>query len=183
MVGHGMLFRNRIAITLIAHTRRKITCFFNAAIRAGLSARMRMRAKFRSSEFIAVGHAARLYLLAVLKFAEDVFAVGMGATLKLKGVLKSPTRLAVTLVTKSITRRYRCKHSDVVGVRNNSKCRRRTRVVFDNQRLTIYTVTLLKALTIGQLKGKPLGQWKQVLRYMPNFRVELTANLKQRSET
>jgi hypothetical protein len=89
--------------------------------------------------------------------------------------------IGVSFISKLVRRRPLAFSSET-GVEFKSHCYKRGRLVFDNRRLTVFTITLLKAQSVFQLKERTINRMKREWRFMPQFRIDFSANLRQRSD-
>ena len=175
----GLFLRIKTGITFASVLRKKVRMVLSNNLPVGFISILRQKAKFIINSTIEIGFKSVLKTKGLL-YHNSGFQVSLKAYLHGRLKLKFITNIGIDFVSK-FTRKRALKSDNSLKVGFKSPVYKRGRLKFDNRKLTIYTTSLLKKLTIGNdLKQRELSRWKRDYRTIPQFRIVFYANLQKR---
>jgi hypothetical protein len=175
----GFFFHARIGIKVNAFLRKKIKLFINAILAVGFIGELKRKGNIWSDIKIGLDMFANLSGKYRLKYTNG-FRVGVDLLLRKLGNLKFKSFIGIGF-SSLIMRKRPVNFDSGVKVGLSATTKKKGRLHFDNKKLTVYTVTMLKNFTVGMLKQRNIGTMKREVRIIPQFRIDLTCNLKKNS--
>jgi len=174
----GLFFRNRVGIVFFARVQSKFLKFITVKFAVGFHGALHRKGRVLVENVVIISLNAKMRSILLLKHLSG-FAVGVSLALKRRVHFYISSCIGLDFAAEAIKKgkNYLDAGYEVGFSASNYK---RGRLFFNNRKLTIFTVTLLKQFNIGQLKQKNIRTMKRQWRTVPHFKVTLTANLNKK---
>jgi len=174
----GLFFRNKVSIGFFARVQSKFLKFISEKFAIGFDGALHKKGRVLVDNIVIISLNAKMRSILLLKHLSG-FAVGACLALKRRVHFNISSCIGLDFVAEAIKKgkNYLNAGYEVGFSASNYK---RGRLFFNNRKLTIFTVTLLKQFNIGQLKQKNIQTMKRQWRTVPHFKIVLTANLNKR---
>ena len=177
----GLFLHAKIGFGFGSVLRKKVRMIFSNSLSVGFTGILKQKSRFTANPAIGIIFKTSLKAKSLLHHSSG-FQVGLKANLRRKLKFKSLLNIGIGFTSKFIRKRPLVS-GNMFEVGFKSALYKKGRLRFDNRRLTIYTTSLLKKLTVGNdLKQREISRWKRDYRTIPQFRIVFSANLKKRSE-
>jgi hypothetical protein len=175
----GILFRDKLGIGFWSLIKKKFAFRFNGGITTSFFSRLNILSKNIANNILGLDFAAKPRIKGKVKVGNKLTTVFSGKVKK-QARLFYANNLATEFLSMLRTKKTML-FNNVTAIGATIKAKKRAPLKFDNRKKTIYTVTLLKSLTIGALKEKTVAQLKEEWRTIPQFKIEFDAQLKKKA--
>lgn len=176
----SMLFRNKLHIRFVAAVCRKFNILMHSKLAFKVEMVLRLKQKTRVVSAIAIGVVSRVRSIRYIECINRL-GVGIKALVKKKSHRQVLSVFGIGFTTVFLSKRKNTlKRKLFVGFSAHSH--RKGKLYFTNRRATEHTVSLLKKLTIGEIKKRSVGVIKRDQRIIPQFRIDFGARLQKGSE-
>jgi len=174
----GLFLQGRFVVGFAAELRKHIKIALHKGFRVGCDFILNAKRKMLADINIGIDFFTALRSRFKLNHHGE-FEIGFESYFHKRGSFKVKRFLSIEFISRFIRKRpLKTKSGVKVGFKSRPK--RKARLYFNGLRMTIYTVTLMKILTIKILKNKSIKTMKQEWRTLPEFRITFLANLKIR---